>query len=123
VGPLELTVSGSVSSCRNPSATDRNLYNHANRSSEGVASTMEPPPRPFAASVTGTTPRWVRIVPSIQVGELVIWRSIAALVGLSIVGMLFGLGRPCDVGIDLGHPAMVIAEGQAPWWTSTRHLR
>ena len=87
-------------------------------------STMEPPPRPTAASIAGTLPRWTRIVPSIQGSELVIWRSIAAaLLGLSIVGMALGSTDPATWALILAIPAMVIAEGQAPWWTGTRHRR
>lgn len=87
-------------------------------------STFEPVPRTAATATGRKTPRWTRIAPSIQGHELMVWRStVAALLGLSIIGMAIGSPVPAVWAFLLAIPAMIIAEGQAPWWVRTRRRK
>ena len=87
-------------------------------------STFEPAPRPAPTATGRKAPRWTRIVPSIQGHELMVWRStVAALLALSIIGMAIGSPVPSVWAFLLAIPAMIIAEGQAPWWVKTRRRK
>jgi hypothetical protein len=91
---------------------------------EDLVSTFEPVPRPAATATGRETPRWTRTVPCIQGHELMVWRStVAALLGLSIIGMAVGSPVPAVWAFLLAIPAMIIAEGQAPWWVRTRRRK
>jgi hypothetical protein len=87
-------------------------------------SAFDPVPR-RAATATGNKPaRWTRTVPSIQGHELMVWRStVGALLALSIIGMVLGSPGPAVWAFLLAIPAMIIAEGQAPWWVKTRRRK
>ena len=87
-------------------------------------STFEPQPRRAATATRKTAGRWTRTVPSIKGHELMVWRStVAALLGLSIIGMVLGSPAPAVCAFLLAIPAMIIAEGQAPWWVKTRRRK
>lgn len=80
-------------------------------------STIDPPPRPAAVRVTERTTRWARIEPSIEGGELVLWRCLTtALLSLSVVAVILGMEGAAMLALMLLLVSLLIVDGQAPWW-------